>query len=207
MSKSLAFIVLSAAQTLFLCSSLAQAAQSTGARWEKSNPSKIEWSEYAFNEIQRQGDVLTKTVPRDIGEFCPNYPSLREDEKREFWVYLLSTLSELESSHQPDCAYQESFPDSTGQLVVSRGLLQLSRESANNYGCGFKTASELYDPLRNLSCGIKILGHWVGRHGALAGRGPKGWNGGARYWSVLRTGKKLSRIQAWTNAYCSSRFE
>ncbi|NDD90654.1 hypothetical protein EBZ37_00995 [bacterium] len=205
MNRAVAFLVFSVFQVSVLFLSPAYAAPGMGARWERPNGSKVEWSDYAFNEIRRQGDVLTKTTPRDIDEFCPGYPSLREDEKREFWVYFISTITELESSHRPALFYQESFRDSSGQLVVSRGLLQMSFLSANAYGCGFSTSADLHDPFQNLSCGIKILSHWIGRDGRITGKGPRGWMGGGRYWSVLRTDKKLSQIQGWTNAYCLKR--
>jgi hypothetical protein len=207
MIRSYPLLALSAFQALLLTSISAQAAQGIGARWERSSASRIEWSDHAFEEIRRQGDVLTESEPKDVGQFCSNYSSLRKDEKREFWVHLISAMSELESSHKASLQYRESFRNSQGQQIVSRGLLQLSLESANAYGCRFKKASYLDDPLRNLSCGIKILGHWVGRDGRIAGRVKKGWRGGSRYWAVLRTEKRLKQIQSWSKAYCSKRFD
>ncbi|MBU6375448.1 MAG: transglycosylase SLT domain-containing protein [Bdellovibrionales bacterium] len=205
MSLAFRFLILGVAQVMLLSMGAAEAAPGMGARWERPNGANVEWSDFAFNEIRRQGDVLTQSAPQDINEFCPIYPSLRDDEKREFWVYFISTIAELESSHRPALFYQESFRDSSGQLVVSRGLLQMSLQSANAYGCGFKTSADLHDPFQNLSCGIKILSRWIGRDGRITGQGSKGWMGGGRYWSVLRTEKKLSQIQGWTNSYCLKR--
>ncbi len=139
--------------------------------------------------------------PSDVHEFCPNYANLSKAQKKNFWVYLLSSMTEFESGHRPETSYQEAFNDAKGNPVISRGLLQLSIESANAYGCGFATAQEIHDPKKNLSCGLRILNRWVGNDQRLAGRINNKWLGGARYWSVLRyTNAPLAKIQGYTRA-------
>jgi hypothetical protein len=110
-------------------------------------------------------------------------------------------MTEFESGHRPATSFQEAFNDAQGNNVISRGLLQLSIESANAYGCGFANAMEIHDPKKNLSCGIRILNRWVGTDQRLAGRINTKWLGGARYWSVLRfTNAPLAKIQGYTRA-------
>ncbi|MEK7356084.1 MAG: hypothetical protein AAB250_06520, partial [Bdellovibrionota bacterium] len=64
---------------------------------------------------------------------------------------------------------------------------QLSLESGNNYGCGFKTETALENPLKNLACGVRILNHWVSKETVISRNEDKTWHGPAKYWAVLRT--------------------
>jgi hypothetical protein len=138
-------------------------------------------------------------VPEDATTFCPKYTKLSSSQRKEFWAFLISAMTKYESSFKPETQYKEAFKDSKGNNVISRGLLQISIESANGYGCGFKTVSELHDPYANLSCGIRILNRWMSRDKRIAGKVDGGWRGGARYWSVLRsTNKPYSSIVAMT---------
>ena len=163
------------------------------ARWKET-----QWSKWVYNALP---DQLLKIEIKDIEEFCGSYPADKDGRKR-FWVYLMSAMSERESGHNPNNSYKENFKDVKGRYVVSRGLLQISIESANGYGCGFKDEQELHDPKRNLECSVEILSKWVIRDGRIAGK-ESGWRGGARYWSVLRSSSSsYGKITGWTKAYC-----
>ena len=163
------------------------------ARWKEPL-----WSQWVYDALP--GEMIA-VDPKDIKDFCGNYPS-SEDGRKRFWVYLVSAMAERESGHDPKNSYKESFKDAKGRYVVSRGLLQISIESANAYGCGFKDEQELHDPKRNLECSVKILSRWVIRDGRIAGK-ESGWRGGARYWSVLRSSSSsYGKITGWTKAYC-----
>lgn len=143
--------------------------------------------------------ALADRVPDDIASFCPNYQALPPPSRRRFWVLLLSAMAHEESRCDPTVAFQESFRDAQGDLVVSRGLLQLSIESANGYGCGFGAPEELHDPARNLRCGVRIMVRWLDRDRVIGARSRRTWLGGARYWSTLReTTPALNRIRSWT---------
>lgn len=98
---------------------------------------------------------------------------------------LISKMAQYESSFKPDTTYKEGFNDAKGRPVISRGLLQLSIESANQsaYACGIKEAQELHDPEVNLKCAAKIVAYWAKKDGVLIGQPKKGC---ARYWSVCR---------------------
>ncbi|MCO5142932.1 MAG: transglycosylase SLT domain-containing protein [Oligoflexia bacterium] len=168
------------------------------ARWEASQRDGAKWSQFVFDQITKSAPDLLAKRPSDIRSFCANYDNLSKNDKKNFWVYLLSSMTQLESGHRPEVQYKEAFNDSKGKPVISRGLLQISIESGNGYGCGFKNESELHDPYKNLDCGLKILNRWIGRDGLISGKSGSSWRGGARYWAVLRKDSHLSNIRSWT---------
>lgn len=167
------------------------------ARWEAKARDGANWTEHTYNRLDELGRVLADSVPADVEQFCANYRNLDRSDRKNFWVYLISSMAELESSHNPETRYREAFKDAKGNYVWSRGLLQISIESGNGYGCGFRNSEELHDPYKNLDCGIRILSRWVGRDGRIAGKVGGKWRGGARYWSVLRTSSKVGKIKGW----------
>lgn len=170
------------------------------ARWEASQRDGGKWSQWAFDQLPIVGKDLLAKTPADIATFCPNYKNLNTTDKKNFWVYLLSAMTQLESGHRPEVTYQEAFNDVQGNPVISRGLLQISIESANGYGCALKNAQELHDPYKNLTCGIRILNRWITPDGVITGKVGTKWQGGARYWAVLRKDTHLANIRSWTKA-------
>jgi hypothetical protein len=170
--------------------------------WEMKSSNNREWSEHIYRELPTLGPALLSVNPADAKIFCPNYRNLNQSERKQFWAFFISTMVKFESNFNPKASLTEGFRDNTGRYVVSRGLLQISLESSKSYGCGFKTAAEIHHPQRNLSCGIKILNHWMQKDGRIASKTGAGWRGGARYWAVLRQGPKDSyrSIVKWNNA-------
>ena len=139
--------------------------------------------------------MLRDGGPSDVADFCRRYPSFDAAGRTRFWVELVAAMSALESGHDPARTHRERFTDRNGRPVVSRGLLQLSIESARGYGCELESSELLHLPEHNLRCGVRILAALVERDGRIAGRRDGAWQGGARYWAVLRP-PKLARIQA-----------
>lgn len=170
------------------------------ARWETKNRDGAAWSQYVYDQLPVLGANILARNPADISSFCANYSRLSTADKKNFWVYMLSAMTELESAHNTNTSYTEAFNDVNGDRVISRGLLQISIESANSYGCGFTNANQLHDPKRNLACGIRILNRWIGNDGVISGQSGTSWRGGARYWSVLRKENRLAQIRGWTQA-------
>lgn len=168
--------------------------------WEGKVANGKEWTSHVMAELDRLGPDLLDVIPADRSLFCPKYSSLSYSQRKLFWTHMISSMARFESNFKTETSYKEDFNDSRGNPVISRGLLQLSIESGNAYGCNFKTASDLHDPYQNLSCGIRILNRWVGRDGRIAGKVSSQWRGGARYWSVLREGDKTSykSIVSWS---------
>lgn len=168
--------------------------------WENHTSQGKNWTEFMHRELDQSGKNLLDVIPGDQNLFCPNYSNLSLQQRKAYWVFMVSSMARFESNFKPAMSYTEGFNDSQGQPVISRGLLQLSIESGNAYGCQFKSAQEVHDPLKNLRCGIKILDRWLSRDGRIAGKVSGQWRGGARYWSVLREGDKTSykSILSWS---------
>jgi hypothetical protein len=169
------------------------------ARWEPSVPEGPAWSTYVFSELPALAPNLLAQAPADIAGFCPGYANLSATDQKNFWVYLVSSIAQLESDFDPSSIYTENFRDSSGNLVESVGLLQLSVSDSPNYHCGFSTTTDVETPDKNLACGLRILNKWVGADGVISARSGSSWRGGARYWSTLRSAK-LAQIQGWTRA-------
>lgn len=153
--------------------------------WDGRHRNSEQWSQYTYDAVQEFGQDLLASDPDDIDLFCPNYNNLNREGKSMFWIQLIASMTEFESGFRPETSFTESFRDSQGDLIVSRGLLQISIESARGYDCDLRNAQDLHDAQRNLECGIRIMNRWVMRDGRIAGN-INGWKGGARYWSVLR---------------------
>jgi len=118
-------------------------------------------------------------------------------------------MAKPESNFKPQSFYQEKFKDAKGRRVISRGLLQISHESANQprYSCDIKQPHYLHDPKINLRCGVKIMSKWVKTDGVISqprwSTEPKG---GSRYWSTLRPARgHLKTISEFTRGlpFCS----
>ncbi len=160
--------------------------------WEAHVKGSHEWTKHLSIELDRIGTNIIDVIPSDGSTFCPNYKNLSIQNRKDFWIYLISVMTKFESNFNPNSTYKENFKDRNGQYVISRGLLQISIESGNSYDCQLKNAKELHNPLINLSCGIRILDRWLAHDGRIAGKVNSKWQGGARYWSVLRAGNKES---------------
>ena len=170
------------------------------AAWAKKNTDGS-WTAAAEAAVGASG--LPDSIPRDVEAFCPSYKSRSLAERKIFWVGLLSIVSRPESNFKPETTYTEDFSDSQGKKVVSRGLLQISIESANQkkYACGIQKAEDLHDPAVNLTCGVKILDAWVKTDNVIATYGKSPARGGGRYWSTLRErNKHLPELTNFTRA-------
>jgi hypothetical protein len=191
-----------------ICALLATSAMAGSISHQKSSDYAA-WSEKnrdgSWTRITEQAvaqSPLVKLVPADVQNFCPLYASLAQQQRSKFWVALFSAMAKPESNFKPQSFYQEKFKDGKGRPVISRGLLQISHESANQprYACDIKQPHQLHDPKVNLSCGVKIMSKWVQTDGVISqshwSKDPKG---GARYWSTLRPQRgKVQQIANFT---------
>jgi len=113
----------------------------------------------------------------------------------------LSIMAKYESGFKPETKYTESFKDAKGQLIISRGLFQLSIESANQsaYKCGIKQAEELHDPFVNITCMVKIAHHWLNKDLIFFSPNKLGLS---RYHSVARpTSRSHTKILTYLNDF------
>lgn len=175
--------------------------------WEQKSVDYREWTDHVRREIHNLGPALLSANPKDAALYCPNYKNLNILQREDFWIYLLSAMVRYESNFNTNATYKESFTDANGKNVISRGLLQLSIESSRGYSCGFVNEAEIHNPLKNLSCGLRILNKWISKDNYIGSKVVSSWKGGARYWSVLRSnGSSYKAIVKLTKnlKYCAN---
>ncbi len=172
------------------------------ARWDNL-PDGEQWSSFANAALNNFGANLIAAVPSDIAEYCPKYPSAGISERKAFWIGLLSALAKFESNYDPQVSFTENKRDAQGNLVVSRGLLQISIESGRGYGCVIPNDQSLHDPQVNLTCAVRILNKVVPRDNVINSNAPP-WKGAAAYWSPFRKMTRREDIRSWSKqqAYC-----
>lgn len=185
--------------------------------WENSkSPARTAWSQHAFTEIERRLDQLD--LAKDATRFCPNYPSLNKRQKINFWGQLVAAISHFESGWNPTTRFHESTMGTdpvTKQPIYSEGLLQLSYQDTLWYKhCDFDWNQDkklkvndpnktIFDPSRNLSCGIGILARQIQRYQQIVIKTNV-------YWAVIREGGRYNRINpiigiVKQHKYCTSR--
>lgn len=150
--------------------------------------------------------MLGNAVPRDVRRFCPKFYTMQEGDKRAFWAYFFQALAGAEAGLKPDTNVRHTEPavavkdKVSGRMVRSEGLLQLTYEDQQRYGCDFdwekdKTLPQkdpnktILQPKNNLECGVKILDSQIidKKKPLLASSG---------YWSTLRPGTVSYRVFA-----------
>lgn len=160
----------------------------------KSNWPTEELRQLALTAVATYGSDLKKIIPHDAGEYGWDGNSISHV---EFYAEILGALCKYESNFKTHETFKEGFDDSEGQPVISRGLLQISIESANGYGAKLNQAMELHDPATNLRCGVLIMSRWISRDGFISGvkKNPTRYAGMARYWSPFRKPERVAAIK------------
>lgn len=160
-------------------------------RWDH-RPEATEWTQTSLNMVAMQDERLADRIPADIQGFCPGYETATIDERRAFWVGLLSATAKHESTWNPRAA------GGGGKWI---GLMQIDPRTAKNYNCRAKTAADLKDGSANLACAIRIMSAQVAKDGLVAGNGTRGIG---RDWAPFRSSSKRADIAAWTKtqSYC-----
>lgn len=148
------------------------------------------YDEMAKRQLRAHPELLS-LVPADFWKFTG---ALRVD-MAEFYNVLLAALCQFESNYNPSETYTEDFDDASGRKVISRGLLQISIESANSYGAGLTDPQQLHDPETNIRCAVLIMKRWLKEDGVIQGGGSGGWKGMSRYWSPFRKADRIAAIQ------------
>jgi hypothetical protein len=163
-----------------------------------------EWDKLV--ELALPPEMLTRQVPRDVRRFCPRFYEMKEEDKRAFWAYFFQALAGAEAGLKPETRVQHTEPEVlvkdgvSKRMVHQEGLLQLTYEDQERYGCDFDwehdkqlapkdPAKTILQPKNNLECGVKILDKQIiEQHKALLS--PTG------YWSTLRPGTVSYRVFA-----------
>lgn len=161
-------------------------------RWDH-RPEAPTWTAAAFVAVAENDDVLASRVPGDIGAWCPGYASASLNDRRAFWVGLMSVVAKSESSHNPAAA------GGGGRYI---GLMQISPKTAVANGCEATSARALKDGSENLTCAVEVFSRDVARDGVVAGKGNRGVG---RQWGPFRKADARAEMAAWTakQPYCA----
>jgi hypothetical protein len=151
-------------------------------------------------------ELLSNKMAHAVHSFCPRYGSLTPADRRAYWAYFFQALAGAEAGLKPTADVRHSDPavavidPVTHHTVRQQGLLQLTYQDADRYGCDFDWEKDKHlragdpdkttlQPENNLLCGIKILkNQLVDLDEPLLT--PKS------YWSTLRPGTMSYRVFA-----------
>lgn len=160
------------------------------ARWDHK-PQAEQWTEAALTALKGHGAPLVSMVPEDADTWCPAYADATAEDRKAFWVGLLSALAKHESTWRPHVS---------GGDHQWHGLLQISPATARGYGCAADSAEELKNGEANLKCGLRIMAYTVPRDGVIAADG----GGVAADWAPFHNAEKRADMVSWTRAqdYC-----
>jgi hypothetical protein len=143
-------------------------------------------------------------LPQDVRRFCPHFYQMGDVDKRAFWAYFFQALASAEAGLDPQSNVRHTDPEVakvdgvTHQMVRSQGLLQLTYEDQQRYGCAFDWDADrhlpqhdpektILTPENNLKCGIKILNNQIiTQRKSLFTR--------SSYWSTLQPGRPSHRV-------------
>ena len=151
-------------------------------------------------------DMLSPAAARAVRSYCPNFETEAEADKREFWAYMFQALAGAEAGLDPTAnvhhtqAAVAKIDSVTKRPVRAEGLLQMTYEDADRYGCDFDWANDrklaehdarrsILQPDKNLGCGVKIMENQILTQGKpLLSR--------TSYWSTLQPGTASYRVFA-----------
>jgi hypothetical protein len=149
-------------------------------------------------------DMLSGVAAHAVKSYCPHFAEEDGADKRAFWAYFFQALSGAEAGLNPtsDVHHTEAEVNKIDQVtklpIHQEGLLQLTYEDADRYGCAFDwekdrtlptkdAARTILDPSTNLGCGIKIMENQiVTLHKPLVVS--------SSYWSTLHPGTVSYRV-------------
>jgi len=148
--------------------------------------------------------VFSGRAAYDARPFCPRFAHLSPGDRRAYWAYFFQALAGAEAGLKPTTDVRHTEPavavkdGVTQRMVRSEGLLQLTYQDSQRYGCDFdwdadKALKEhdpektILQPKNNLECGVKILhNQLMDQHRPLVS--PKS------YWSTLQPGTVSYRV-------------
>ena len=160
-------------------------------RWD-SAAEAAEWTAEALAQVAEHDAELTHLIPKDIEVYCPGYAKASTEDRRAFWVAIISATAKYESG------FNAKAVGLHGRYV---GLMQISLATARHSGCDASTTASLKDGNANLTCAIDIVAPRVAADGMVAGDGNKGI---ARDWGPWAKARTRATIAKWTRAqdYC-----
>ncbi|MCK5608315.1 hypothetical protein KAR91_40915 [Candidatus Pacearchaeota archaeon] len=165
---------------------------------------KHEYNDYfLINAIKTYGAALLTKKPSDWKDYIDVYPTT-QDGLITFWGNIMVEMALWESNWDSSISsLEEDYFKRTGIKIFSRGLFQMSIESARAYKkCKPLLASvaDLHVDSKNIKCAVIILNHLFDKDGVITKKVRGGflntktyWRGGARYWAVLRGTKTYTK--------------
>jgi hypothetical protein len=152
------------------------------------------------------GELMTPQMAKAVRPFCPRFGALSQADKRAFWAYLFQAMAGAEAGLRPTADVRH--PDSTVAVrdkvslrtVRQQGLLQLTYEDSQRYGCDFDWEKDKHlpagdpdkttlQPEKNLLCGIRIMkNQLIDLNRPLVT--------GKSYWGTLRPGTASYKVFA-----------
>lgn len=169
-----------------------------GATWDP------QWD--LFVERSLPPDLLSATAARAVRSYCPRFVSEPEADKRAFWAYVFQALAGAEAGLDPTTSVRHLQAAVNRQDTVSHrpvrqeGLLQLTYQDAERYGCEFNWKQDrklgendpgktILQPERNLACGLSIMENQIIKQNKpLIVR--------SSYWATLQPGTASYRVFA-----------
>jgi hypothetical protein len=140
------------------------------------------WGEFMMGKLSPSEHPEFFSSTGDMARVCPKFKTMTVTEKKNFWVWLVASMANNESSCKPTVTAR-------GVNGTAAGLLQLHKGKEYVYGC--KRGINSLRALPNLECGMTILNRDLKRTNLVF---PRNKN----YWEVLRPhthgGKKTVRM-------------
>lgn len=162
-------------------------------QWDHRPEAEV-WTETALEAVAEKDPVFAEQVPQDIEDWCPAYETASIDDRRAFWVGLLSATAKHESTWNPQAS------GGGGKWI---GLMQIDPRSARYYECDATSPDALKDGAANLDCAVDILAVQVEKDNLVAGEGNRGIG---RDWAPFRSAEKRQDMSEWTRSapYCQA---
>ena len=160
----------------------------------------------AFIEKNLPPELLSAKAAKAVASYCPAFSAESEVDKRAFWAYTMQAMAAAEAGLKPEASARHTeaavakTDKTTHRPMRQEGLLQLSYQDGETYGCDFDwqadsqldlkdPARTILQPERNLRCGIRILKtQIIDNDKPLLSR--------SSYWSTLRPGTQSYRVFA-----------
>lgn len=164
-----------------------------GYPWQKIER-PLTWTKWLHDHLAEEGTELINVTPKDAAIFCPNYKNLSVENKRLFWMRMISVIVDLESTFNPRKSYH-SVRVQPGLFSIGLLMLSLPSSTQSRFGCSMiKSNDDLFDWRKNLTCGVRIMKYYYLEDKTITGRTSKSktdsrWMGIARYWEPFRDGR------------------
>jgi hypothetical protein len=183
-------------------------APSTPLNQKKQELGGVTWDPAwdVFIERSLPPQLFSTRAAQAVRGFCPRFAEETPVNKRAFWAYFFQALAGAEAGLDPtaDVHHTEAavatIDPATHRPTRQEGLLQLTYQDGQRYGCDFNWPRDrrlpatdpdrsILQPHNNLACGIRILTNQIITQGKpLVSR--------TSYWSTLRPGTPSYQVFA-----------